>query len=334
MKYCHVCSVVSVLSVFISAAALADEGEITREFNPKLEFAFFQPTSDQQTGSLGITYDVSYDLKLNDPLAKETAVPTVIPQRLHFYRAHVYSKGNIPFKSHFGIADFMETGFDAGWQSSKLNMMSRCADDFCSDAVGKESFLLKAAASYQFETDSDFIQKQHAYGVKFRGVYKVGDNSKLQYFNPLEWLPSLIKWSIGDGIKLPGGKVIKAPKAFDTPYLPAINLAVEQVNPEKDLKRSQIDPDLKNYERARVEISYSSTLFKFDEKLYRISFTWRYFQELSPNQAIKDAGLDNSTYRTIALHTPQNLVISYSNGELPFDLASEAVFKLGWGYSF
>lgn len=317
-----------------SALALASENPV-REFDPSFELAYFEPTDASLQGSLGLKYELAYSIKLNDPLSESTSMPGLIPSRMNYWNVNVYSKGNVPFKENFPIADFIETGFDMGINSIQLKDLDQCSDNECSNSVKDDSFVGKLSAIYQFETDRGFDNKQHAYGGKFRIVYKKSEDSRLQYFNPLEWGPSAIKALIGDGVDISGGRKLIAPKPFAEAYLPSLAVAVEQVDPEEDDIRASIDPTLKSFARVRADLSYSSTLFKLsNDQVYRASFTYRYFHELSPEKAIEAANLDSFNYRTFAIHTPNNIVISYSKGRLPFDAGSEAMFKVGWENNF
>lgn len=328
MMKCLLSCLIALLAV--SPFSVRADDTPAKEFKPHVEFTYFEPTDPNRTGSLGISYEVAYSIKLNDPLAVSSSTPGLIPDRLNFYNLDLFSKGNVPFKKDFLIADFIETGLDAGWEYAKIGTPSACDDDSC--ARQNASFLIKLAANYQYEADSDFGQKQHAYGMKSRIVFKPGTDSMLRYFNPLEWIPSLVKAATNGAVT--DGAKIAALRPFDEPYWPSFAIAVEQVAPKDDNKRKLIDPALDPYERARLDLSYSSTVFKVKDDVFRVSFTWRYFKEISASSEIKNAGLDKFSYWTAAIHTPKDLVVSYSRGELPFDARSEEVFKIGWNYKF
>lgn len=325
---------IGIVALLNSVLALANENPV-REFDPGFELAYFEPTDASLQGSIGLKYEVAYSIKLNDPLSESTSMPGLIPSRMNYWNVNIYSKGNVPFKENFPIADFIETGFDIGINSIQLKNLDQCSDNECSNSVKDNSFIGKLSATYQFEADRDFDNKQHAYGGKFRIVYKKSEGSSLQYFNPLEWGPSAIKALIGGGVDISGGRKLIAPKPFAEAYLPSLVIAVEQVDPEQDDIRAFIDQNLESFERVRVDLSYSSTLFKLsNDQVYRASFTYRYFHELSPEKAIEEANLDSFNYRTFAIHTPNDIVISYSKGRLPFDVGSEAMFKIGWDNRF
>jgi hypothetical protein len=324
--------IISCLVALLAASpfsAYADDSSPVEEFKPHVELTYFEPSNSNIIGSLGVIYEVAYNIKLNDPLAASTKKPGFIVG-LNYYSFNLFSKGSVPFKKDFLIANFMETGLDAGWEFCKLGTLQDYTDDSQDKQAAK--FLIKLSANGQYETDSGFNQKQVAYGMKSRVVFKPGTDSIVRYFNPLEWMPSLVKVTI-KGMATDNAK-IRAAKPFDEPYWPSVAIAVEQVAPKDDDKRKLIDPALDKYERARLDLSYSSTLFKVKDDIFRVSFTWRYFQEISPSKEIKNAGLDKFSYWTVAVHTPKEIVISYSRGQLPFDVQSEKIFKLGWNYNF
>jgi len=312
--------------------ALADP---SREFNPKLEFTYFEPNDNNTEGSLGIKYELDYGIQLGNPEDQETNQPGVISARNNFYKINLFSKGNLPFKSDFQIGDFTETGIDLAWETVRVDVLTEpCRTDYCDERTPDNSFVFKLAGSYQFEADSEFDNKQHAYGLKMRAAYKIPARSQLQLVNPLEWLPSVIRLMVGDGFAVGDNKRVTASAPLSNPWLPSVGLAVEQIDPDKDDKRAAADPQLDTYDRLRLDLIYSSTLFEVGDQIYRASYTWRYFREIGASEAIKAAGLERHRYSTIAIHTPQNIVISYSSGKLPFDLKSDDMFELGWRFNF
>ncbi len=324
-------SACTILLILNSPAALGNDSP-AREFNPKFELAYFEPIEGHSVGSAGLVYEAVYTAKLNDPLTVSTDKPKAIGDRIYFFNFNLYSKGNVPFKEDFPVGNYIETGFDLGSQSNRLKSLDQCLDGECSNNIQDDSFIAKFSATYQFESDRDFDNKQHAYGGKLRLTYKKSEESKIQYLNPLEWGPSVVKAIVGRTSL--GDEKLKAAKPFEEAYLPSINIAVEQVNPEKDSNRKEVDPELDKFERVRIDISYASTLLKLRDDVYRASFTFRHFQEISPEENIEDANLDSFTYRTFAIHTPGDIIISYSKGKLPFDAESDAMFKIGWSYNF
>lgn len=323
-----------VTSLFFIISGQVFAADASKEFNRKLEFAYFEPKTAGKSGSAGFKYEFDYSIAVNDPLAGSTTAPQLIPARQNFYNINAFAKGSVPFKEDFPIADFLETGFDVAWESAKVDMISQPCDGYCDERVPDDSFVTKLALNYQFESDSEFDDKQHAYGLKFRSAYKLGSNSALQQANPLEWLPSLVQFLVGDGIGLSENKTLTAPKPFSNPWLPSLGIALEQIDPEHDENRARIDRDLGKYDRYRIDLAHASTLFGVGDDLYRASFTWRYFRELNPDGPIEAAGLHRFRYSTFAIHTPQNIVISYSSGKLPFDFEGDEIFQIGWEFNF
>lgn len=309
------------------------DSDRVRGLDAHLEPAYFQPSGNDTGGSLGLKYNICYTKALNDPLATPAAAPAPIPEYLSYYSLNLFSKGNLPFRRDFPIHNFLESGLNLAFDYAKIGIpTAACTDLFCANDVKEGSVLMQIAGNYQFESDSDFNQKQHAYGLVGRLVAKPA-NPVFQYANPLEWGPSLVK-AIAGSIGSIGSKKISAPKPFTEAYLPSLNIALEQVSPEKDDARKLLDPDLSTFARVRTDISYSSTLFKVDDAPYRISLTWRHFQEVAADAPVKDAKQDHFSYWTVALHTPKDVVVSYAQGKLPFDAVSEGMFKIGWDYNF
>jgi hypothetical protein len=314
----------------------ADGPDPSREFDSTLEFTYFEPTDSQIEGSLGVKYSFEHGIKLNDPLIAGTERPRPIGSYINFYNVNLFAKGNAPFKDDYPVNNFLETGTQIEWVKTRADVVSVvCQTDFCDERTPTNSFNIKFAGSYQFESDSKFDKRQHAYGLKLRFAYKVAGDSKLQYINPLEWGPSLIKKLIGTSERNIGSnRSLAAFEPFASPWLPSFTIAAEEVDPSKDDKRKVADPKLNKFNRLRAEVGYSSDLFKVGEDIYRTSVSLRYYEEIDPSSAIKTAGLDSFKYYTFSIHTPQQVVISYAKGQLPFDLASESQYQIGWDFNF
>lgn len=111
----------------------------------------------------------------------------------------------------------------------------------------------------------------------------------------------------------------------------ALDVDLGEVDPINDKEREAIvGSDLDAYYRWDLEVLYIYPLGI--SKLETLEINYRYFQELSAPDAIKDAGLDTFKLVTYRLGFQNNLYIAYSRGTLPFDRQSDRIYEIGFSY--
>jgi hypothetical protein len=122
---------------------------------------------------------------------------------------------------------------------------------------------------------------------------------------------------------------------------PILTAGIEQVYPENDSAREALLADDESYSRVYAQVEFTGVLGTVDGHPIKYSFSYRYFQEVSPETAIEDANLDTFAYRALVLRLPAALlpgfdneknsfVLTYSEGELPFNRSSEQSVELGF----
>lgn len=122
---------------------------------------------------------------------------------------------------------------------------------------------------------------------------------------------------------------------------PILTLGIEQVDPKGNLGREAAMASDDIYTRAYGRFGFTGVIGRINSQNIKLNFYTRYFQEISPEQVIKDAGLDTFHYTVVALQVPaatfpgfdnsrNSFVLSYATGELPFNLTSETTFELGF----
>lgn len=120
---------------------------------------------------------------------------------------------------------------------------------------------------------------------------------------------------------------------------PSIKLDIDRVDASDNEMREALTTDTK-FTRATAEIAFQTILASFKSEPVRFNISYRYFHEFSAPVAIEAVGMDSFDYVAMSLRFPARLLpiieskeyeffISYTNGQLPFDLQSEQVFEVG-----
>lgn len=70
------------------------------------------------------------------------------------------------------------------------------------------------------------------------------------------------------------------------------------------------------------------------DEVKKIELSYRYFYENNAPDAIESAGLDKFSFFTAGIFLKSGWYLAYSDGELPFSVADEQIYELGWSYQF
>lgn len=154
--------------------------------------------------------------------------------------------------------------------------------------------LLSAGAKAKFETDQGFDAKQYVYGVTAGSTY-----------------------------------------LFENMSFLGLTFGLGRVNPSSDSQRKTLTgTSLDPYQRVEFEGYYKIYAPNDWKYVSDVEFNYRHFQELNPDAAVRDAGLDRTRLGLIRINLTDNLFLQYSKGKLPFDVESARVIKIGWTYKF
>jgi hypothetical protein len=151
----------------------------------------------------------------------------------------------------------------------------------------------------KYETDQSFDNQQAVYGISFT-YGKMGIFEETDFF----------------GVDVRRGRV----------------------DPSKDKARQAAlgTTSLGGYYRNELEVLYvypvSATLPLFGKMTDSFEFNYRYYEESGAPAAIEAAKLDKFFLRTFRLNLKHDLFIAYSQGKLPFDVAEDEFFTLGFSY--
>lgn len=174
--------------------------------------------------------------------------------------------------------------------------------------AGTNMFALGGQLKY--ETDQSFDNKQYVYGL--RGTFT-----------------NLLGCATAAG--MPCGNM----------NFLGISVGLQRVDPSKDSARKAAlgGASMENYQRVEFEGFYKFYLPKEWRYVSDLEFNYRHFQELSPPDVIRQAGLYRNRLGLVRLNfgwggkgataVDPSMFVQYSRGSLPFDTKSERVVKVG-----
>ncbi len=244
---------------------------------------------------------------------------------------HAFAKGNYVFQDDVRPAQLSEIGgaWSRRWFPVSYNLLNatqsqevqKCVAEAADVTVGPDE--CRALLGYdltnlsyryfdfsvqgKIEGDQSFDQRQYAYGLKASYSQNLGRQ----------------KFIVN----------------------PVISLALEQVDPVENDRRQMVLADDDVYDRIAAELRFTGRVATINRQHIKLNVSLRYFMEIDPERAIEDAGLDTFFYKVFAFQIPaatfpgldnqrSSFTLSYTDGELPFNLQSEQTFELGWRHDF
>ena len=103
------------------------------------------------------------------------------------------------------------------------------------------------------------------------------------------------------------------------------------MSPEDEDPRA-VAGDTSDYDRMRFEGSFRTPIARLGEDRLYVSMNYRYYKELDATPAVRSLGLDSFDYYTVVLGGSEGIYVSYTEGQLPLDVASDRVFELGYQF--
>lgn len=308
-----------------------------------LKFKTFQTKQNSKT-SLGLCYDFNFDWanfrdNNNQRMAQNFGLT---------------AKGNIAFDKLVNPNDFLETNLNYSYSwffggviknsdSEVFTILNKIEDklvtydnpnsDEAMNLWNKFGQNLKLSNQYfisvnpkvGLESNQDFSKTQIVPGLQLNLGAKAWSNSTaLSYLNVFDYPFALIRLISGTD------------KDF-TPYgstIPTVQFGLDYVIPENDTVRNNLVDNDAPYLRTKLEASFRTYVSKIKNQRIFFNANFRYYQELSPEEAIKDSNLDNHTYFVMALQSSSGFYVSYAYGKLPFDSKDDEVYSIGFNYTF
>ncbi|GAB3486906.1 hypothetical protein GCM10027399_00380 [Curvibacter fontanus] len=287
---------------------------------------YFEPSAGSTSGGMGFSYKIRKSITSTD-LAKDA------------YRVadlDFKADGNVAFNRNINPADFLKTGLELNYVSqsgsavthggpgSKCDPTNPDTVQACEEEARRsksgDALALIAGLMATLESDQRFEKRNETFGAHLTTLYRPAPASFANQANPLDWPFRLVRGLSGHPMGFS-----PSPDAF-----PKVRLALERVTPSKDKDRTAILGETPNYNRANIEIDMTSPVGKLQGKQVKFEWSWRYFKELGPPEAIQAAGLDQYRYSAAALSLDSGWKLTYATGKLPLGREGDAVWELGY----
>jgi len=292
----------------------------------QIEPKYFEPTSGDRPGGLGFGYSISYSIPALS--AKKGPAKPQIESEFSTVGVDFQARGNVALNQDINPSDFLKTGFDFSYQSSRVFRGEVAPDcdltnpdtvEQCAAAV-MSGMRIDAAFTASLESDQKFDKQAKAYGGKVAMAYVPAPRSAWNTWNPLDWPFRLTRAVTGYD---------SAPRAEPNAF-PRFLLALERVSPDKDPEREAVLGRKEDYNRLNLEMALSAPAARFQKATVTFEWSWRYFQELSADESIKAAHLDHFRYSALSLRLDAGWRLTYATGRLPLDSQSDKVWELGY----
>jgi len=331
--------------------------EILSERVPFLDFIYVSPSGSDTQSGLAIAYDWSW--QRNSLEFSEDAEKNISARDLSI---SLFAKGTVAVGDTTNPSNLAESGFSMDFIKSSLGKLenkltgsqstayqecllsldisdpnydanaTQCVRDHgvlqVHTANQANNWVYGGNAHAKIEADARYAQKQYVFGIEGFVSVKPHMSSTLRKINIFDY-------------PFRATRAIFPAQANFVPSLPILRLGIQSVNAEDNAARMIVAPDEDSFERLYGELAFNSVLAFVDDKPIKINFSYQIYDELSPQQAIKDANLDNFEFFSASIQIPAGLLtgvvpegssffISYTDGELPFDRESTRTFQVGW----
>ena len=312
----------------------------------KFQFKGFESSENDRT-ALGFSYD--YDKSVLDHDLGCRLDGCIRGLDLSFSAI-----GNVAFDSDVNPRDFLDTKLSFAFFQSRggvqkggaelkskidaaVEMFFDADTDAEADEIGEDVVMLvrqtltpqlyfSIAGDLALESDQRFDTRQTVWSARGAIDFKDWTNrTAWTSFNIFDFPAAAIRAAAGyDGCGSRPGTCFR-PRGTAWPTL---LLGIGRVSPSGDDPRA-LAGDSSDFTRVDAEVSYRSPLARVGNDNLYLSANWRYYRELNPINAVRDADLDEFSLLTLAIGGTEGVFISYSDGKLPFAFADDQVFELG-----
>ncbi len=324
------------------------------------KFKAFQATQADAKASLGFEYSFDRSLAQGDVSCNACARGLDLS---------VHADGNVAFDKDLNPNDFLDTRVSFSFFQSTGGLaeptdeqrrefvdvsmaaaqLKRADDPKKFDAlvarmleIGRSrlttQYYLEASGNAHLESNQTFTQKQYVFDARLMGEIKAWGSLGATDFNSLD------NWSKFNLLDYPFA-LLRVLTGFDSctdasgtsrpcflprgVSLPTISVAIGTVKPQGDDPRTALaGPG--SYTRLSAEASFKTPVATMGGKQVSVAMNYRLYDELHPPAAVTAAGLNRFNYFVVTLGTQKGPFVSYSTGQLPFDLKSDKVYSLGF----
>jgi hypothetical protein len=289
-----------------AADGLTNWVAVINEFN--LQFKVFNASDEGGSAALGFSYDFDKSL-INKTLLDGSADKVALS-------VNVEADGNIAFNNNQNPENLLTTGGYLQFQHAHKFGVSD------TNRLTHPLLYTLLTARARMESDQKFETRQGAYGVLL-GVQPLDlERQSFYWLNILDYPFAATRY-----LTSPDNEF-----AVEGDF-PTFLVGFDLIDPDADDARFAIDPDGSSYNRFSAEVAFTTTVATIKDESLKFGAAYRYFKELSPSDAIRQADFDEQNY-FVAYLEYKNFVFSYSTGELPVDRENDRVFAIGYRLQF
>jgi len=243
-------------------------------------------------------------------------------------RSNFFARGNYVFQDDVNPSELSEIG--ASWTHRWFPI--NIANPLTTEQGIEVQECIKASSG--FDTTVEDCRNRLGFGSTQLSYWY----TDLSFHGKVEGDQSFDQRNYVYGAKTSLSRNFGAQKLFLNPIL---TLGIDQVDPKGNLAREAVGASDDIYTRAYGAFGFTGILARVKDQNIKLNFSVRHFQEISPEEVISNAGLDDFTYTVIAFQVPaaifpgldnprNSFVLSYATGELPFNVTSETTIELGF----
>lgn len=329
-----------------------------------LQFKWFDATDTSEKPSLGIAYEFGkqiedWDLSpAGDAGAKCGETCRRVGVAIDFS-----ARGSVAFEQSANPDDFLDTSLSTGiftslggpvsqtpeWRRAYEEIGQRIANEtdeanlpaleeelhaHVANAL-KDHFFGELLADVSYESNQDFSARQLAYSLRLGLEIKGWEDLHAGQFGETRWLSRLnlfdypfaaLRYMTKSEDCAPDLARCFIPRGRT---LPGVIVGIGLVDPSEDDDRQAAGGDLDSFPRVDLEIAFKTLAFEMGGTNVDFTASYRLFQEIGADRAVRSAGLDDFDYLALTLGPTNGPFVSYATGQLPFDQRSQQVFEVG-----
>ncbi|MCR9248683.1 MAG: hypothetical protein NXI31_26950 [bacterium] len=274
----------------------------------------------------------------------------------HGFEFELAARGNVVFDSTFNPEDFLDTKFEYRYYRSnggvrddlpdptpeqkaerldRVNKLAEFGDDYKSSALYIEhSRDIRQAMEAQVhfdlgvnggvEANQDFTARNYTYGFEAMLDVKVWDPTD--------------PWCNLNLLDIPFA-ALRLVTGYDQEFtvrgstIPTFLVAIDQVEPDGGNPRAMVNDD-SSFGRLRGEVSFRTPIAWIRDSQTYFNANYRIYHELNASQAVENADLETFHFVALSITTDAGFLVTYTRGQLPFDVADSESIQVGWAFNF
>lgn len=333
-------------------AALQKKDTSAYNFMRSLNLKFETFQADALPPGLGFSYQ--YDNSWTKNSKKSLPNDTTMLAHNFSQSFNLDLDGNVAFKAVYNPSNFLESKFTYNGTFFWGGQLKKNTPEGGKALLQITRDLIKANAAGDKAKAAALVQ-QMVRQTPFTDQYFIGVNGNVSYesnqqFTKTQFVPGLLinagAASFTEGSTLSWFNIPDYPfallrlitntdKHFEVSgvAIPSVLFGLDYVVPTADSLRQAVTGALDPFTRLRFEASFKTKAARAVGQVFWFSADYRWYHQLNASQALINANIVQFNYFTCALTASNGFFVSYSAGQLPFDLKNSNVYSLGFNYN-